>query len=1596
MKQIESSDFSRENFNNVIESDIGYNRFSESYKDELAPLNDHFEVAEIPSEHIAKELIVRLQNVMQISKSSVGLLFASVQIFNDWQKLHGFGSHLGDWSIHLSQVIQNLKQDSDFETDRLQAKTIKNPVLKLLLLAPSPEYNLTQRDWILAIRGLVFIQAIVVNKKPSIQLIAGLTKLFAKNPAYENIADLNLTAIKEYTSNSNQQDHEVFLSTLQKLVTKPWLDLKSILSPRSSHLIQTSVSSSDVKPEEQKTLAVQINNKKGDEQEYKTDLINYIKRIQQFLGEKQNVGIIERFEYTQQFEIEIIIPDIVEDLNDISVSKLALATLLTFFLHCRPERFRLIAIHSSPDATAWLDINEGTFCWSLSALIESSNKAPEDKTSVCIPLPDEILHHLRRLYLQNGEASNNLGELFNCDTKALDKECKRYLQGKGLTSHRPTLSRLETSYSRYVLSHTDDEVIAAAIGLDFCIGTTSNFNYCVIRGNKLTQVLENVYKNLGFSAQISVMPNDVGSKVGLICDKVWELAESLSKRAYDIISTLPKNLTFQSILENHNNLSLTVGSLLVIFTGHRAAEAYTFSSHTIDLERKLCLICDKRVTDYQQVRLVPIPTLICQWLELYFRWLESLKYRLSSINKQLAFQVEAAINSTTAQRHPLFFTILNNKIEPLSSSDFSKITKKFNLPTNCGRHFLDYLFREQGLDSAHIMAIAGHANLGQEAFGTISLMNLMQVADKTRAAIDESVAFRNLAAPPKFNPRQYDCSDLRFPRTQFKNLLADEYLIKDPRSAQCPFNEETLESLNALTKHTEQWRITNGGITLDDLMYALTLIDGIASEDELLAVLSQIIEGEIYVLDERFFIDTVSKKLGVRRIWISFTTLLIAAAIVEAGEANALRLNLNKISAKAFHQSLIQSVAAHYSVYAPGMLAAWVRGEVCSRTARYETVARHYYNSQEKSDFGFVESKRREVLLDDYLIRKAINRSCDTNQNLGTNETRLKHLSDEINELLDFQVEEMSVLVLAKFTQYLIGLQVAVSTISRYYSAVRRFLDYFLDEVYEFSQLAQINWGEIVKNWQQSERLDTDSGPEKAAVNHFLAFVESDVKIKGALNDLNSPVMEYADLPSQNEICKAFESIQINPELDDATRLKAKVMIGLLAQYALRPSEVRNIRVCDVYIGDPAHFVITSEAIGKVKTRNANRVLLLKDDQFSTTEKLLQLCEFKTGFPKEAFLFGDNVDGSTLDGSQIIFNIVRNALSEVAGNAASIMSFRHFNVTRDVAAAIDHAGMDALHDRKALSLIAARSGHGHARTTLQNYCCELDRQRHKFWRQHLAHVKLNSPISELKKRMGLGFKGNLPDNKPSFLLLMQLLSNQYPKTHARIKNCHDFIVKEGLISALSVEPRHKHLAASYTYCFYTLAGADPETTVFLSNILQREKRVIDEGYSYLKDAFNKEWSNSTIGRFKSIIQSPEFIKLVFKIGVMSIDDRDAIQFALAINDLNGKWDIKNLKLLDLLERNLPIFLAANIRVEINVNRNLPVNDRKSLRQKSFVQLSEKPLARDVFCQVSFWSSDMKRSMYAKHHQEIMIQLNLIFLTKAFKVLGELHGLQIDQ
>ena len=74
-----------------------------------------------------------------------------------------------------------------------------------------------------------------------------------------------------------------------------------------------------------------------------------------------------------------------------------------------------------------------------------------------------------------------------------------------------------------------------------------------------------------------------------------------------------------------------------------------------------------------------------------------------------------------------------------------------------------------------------------------------------------------------------------------------------------------------------------------------------------------------------------------------------------------------------------------------------------------------------------------------------------------------------------------------------------------------------------------------------------------------IIFNKVGIKIKGDFYNINSAVMEYADFPYLDEISKTFNHIENNLGLDEATKLKEKVIIGLLSQYALRPSELDPI-----------------------------------------------------------------------------------------------------------------------------------------------------------------------------------------------------------------------------------------------------------------------------------------------------------------------------------------------------------------------------------------------------------------------------------------------------
>ena len=1403
-------------------------------------------------------------------------------------------------------------------------------------------------------------------------LIANLTNLINGKSDYQCLFGKSLTELRGLEVKCSN-DIELFFNTLKKYSSTDGLSLTESLSKSGPTQQPTYATSEETNESQNKDdeNAKDLKQEKecGNEIKRPNDHIGYLKYIQQFNGQRENSGIIERFEYLMPYELEIIVQSIIGDLNNENLRIQAVACLLTLLLRCRPSRFHMIGLQRSEKISAWLDLERSIFCWDLNTLTEIKRENLSVNSVIQLPLPSEIVEILqeKRSVVQQ---ATTIAQLFNISPDALDSLCKKYIKTKSLTSHRPTLTRMEETYGKYVSAIEQDEVYGAVIGLDFSLGVTSNFNYTVVNGEKLRKILKNVYLKLGFNQFELPELQDVTAPNAIDTKNVSGLINKLSSNIGAAFSRIARNISYERLCEIHNEISKNTLCLTTILTGHRTAEEYGFFAYTLDTDRKICLISDKRVSDYQWGRFGPVATLVANNLELYLQWLESLKNRLSKIDKKLSLEVNAIINATPKQPSPLFFSITGKTITSSGTKAIQSFFDEFNLPANCGRDFLDFILKKNNADSTTVMMIEGHASIGQEQISISSLIQLSNVLNLSQKIIDKEISEACHLKPPKFNPRVNQFNDKNLPKKINKTILSAKYIIKNSLAPQCPFNEMSIINLNKIKEHIHKWQSLEQDICIQDLNNSLCLIDGVASIIELDSIVNVLLNGTIHLIDGNFFVDTTTPELGYRRVWLSYLTVLIAANLKEENRTNEENEN-TKI--------LIEAIQAQYIMQAPASLGLWANGKFSTRSKRPETLSREHFDQPEIPIYTD-KSIKKKFYFDDKAIQIAINRANESDEYSGENEIRLKQLAVEIDEILLGEIDEISVLVLAKYTKYLTAKKLATSTILRYYSSTKAFVDIFSCEIDHISQLATVDWSIVIEEWMQVEKINTEENPpEIAAVNHFLDWVETITKISRSSRKLSCPVLIPIDCPSINEIRKCYKHISDDNSNSEAVRLEALVLLSLIAQHALRPVEISALRLIDIYIGESMHIVITSEALGRVKTINANRVLPIKDDEFNTKALLKKLHEIKSKNNRpESFLFAD-VDGSNLTSTHELFKIIRDILIKVTGHPTTIMSFRQFNATREISLAIKNAGNNPLHDRTSLQRISAQCGHGHALTTFENYGCDFDLHRKEFWENHKRNIKLQVPIVNIKARLGLSFSGNLATNKPTFEMLLELISLN-SEFRNRIKNCREYVHPVSHIVKEEVT-NQTNLAAVCKYVYELSIGTSIEDAVVVSRVQSNQKKSVDDGVNFISSSFFKLFKASKNRNFRDKLLGDEFQKEVNILQSLPIYQSQAIMLAQIIpQNIGSVINITHESQLDFFTHQNELFKLAGVEIYLCANKNIPIERRKFIRRMPFKTLPEQSFPKYIHCQLSFWLEDLPFSQRARNLSLVMQEINLILLT----------------
>lgn len=1584
--------------------------------------------------------------------SAIGVISSMDEIANDLRIAGQHGIQIGGWGEALHKLMAECMTIAgrNVAIDRHLAVSLPDQTMKFFLAVPDEKLMIAEKSMLRTVRAIVILNSMAVGRPPGSELRKTVIGLFRghRRPQLDFLQEL----VIDEAVLRNLRERLTLNSELEKLIT---LILNTISAsvpevPRlSKHAVNGTVQviyrepcPADFDAQEspiENGNAIGINTGKAtmDGQDKPGNHLDYLLSRMGKEGPRSFSGIADPQNHLQSFEIEVLIPMIGQHLDGPDRIPAALA-LLTFFLRCRPRRLNKIPIGFVSSSPVWVDLEFGMTCWILEFLTQNLRGQDDydaaTRTVVRVPLPAELVTLLRELAAQHPSAKT-IGELFGPDLEVQDQATKKFVKSISLTSHRPRLTRLEDSYGRYVLHLCRDEAYAAAISLDFDLGTTSNFNYIVLRGDRLKKILIAVYSRLGLTCRAELNLGDVGASMGMRHQDILDCIRSALTEVKESVERMPRRMAYPRLVEAHNLIARKVLLAAAILTGHRPAAEYGFAMHLLDMNLRVALLCDKRVSEYLWARLVPIPSILQAWLQFYICWLESLRYRLSSIDLNLANAIDSVIRGESGRASaPMFFLLGSTGMTAMGTDDIADLFAHDGLATNCGRHLIDYMLRDRETDSASIAAWEGHASIGQESFGRRSALVPMEVLSHIRNVMDEAMDKAGIPEPPAIRGRDIKFRVRDTGQPYPPGLIARDY-ARSLESEPCPYDEFTLVRLRQACAAIRQWLEAPVHEDVADLALSMIFLSGVTHRDELVEAVRQLLTGKVYKVGEKYFVDAKCRSLGIRRVWINPVTLRLASQMsgkADIPRGDHLTLQIEKTLVARFAnipglesmEILLACMRAVLTILMPGMVRAWSFGELPARTSRPVTVARHHYNIIERPSFntGNITINRLKVSGDEF-IRQEISHAADDTQYLGENDTRLRRLKNNIGDFLDGEPVPFHVEVLGQFVVHLCEHVGAPSTVLRYYGTVSQLLALIPEDVDNFELLAECDWKLLTARWLENEQKE-DGAPEVTALNHFLDFIGVDLNT-WMRRDHTRPSHRYCDYPADKEIARAIAQANDLSVLPDPRREQPGVALGILGQHAIRPGEIRKLRLADVCVDvQVPHIVVTDEATGSSKTINAPRALPL-DLRIPSLDVLVRTRAGQLNNNPTAFILGDVESGRSNEDFNEVLYVAGKCLRLVTGsNVISIRNLRQYNVARQFREILhpDRASKDALYYRQAIELVSAQSGHGNTVTSSEHYWAGADELRRDWMPQILDSLRLRPSARFLgsithvteecyrqRKCRGKVFSFgdalegfNLPDFthlatrvvdlKDSLVQGVGVLNSDFPPTME-----NQAMTSAKYVAALLLY-QSKHVRSSGEGPL--LREASPEYH-HVEKVAAYEAQIgctthdrIDIGLKLAGKLLNKKWH--TVSKFdkREIIHSGHFELLATILGGLSLD----IERALALGGMiqarvESSWALANHDQISFLQEIRVICSAHAISMQIAVRSDANLQCRRAVRHSGIpmLDLSDRTFPAGKSILVSFVPQGTTPESRPLELPRMMFQISCVALSLCAAYFGENHG-----
>jgi hypothetical protein len=593
--------------------------------------------------------------------------------------------------------------------------------------------------------------------------------------------------------------------------------------------------------------------------------------------------------------------------------------------------------------------------------------------------------------------------------------------------------------------------------------------------------------------------------------------------------------------------------------------------------------------------------------------------------------------------------------------------RAYGIKNNGGRHFLDWLFREAGLDSAGVMAWMGRGYPGQETFGSWSAAVPQETLQTCADVIEKWLCTFPLSPAPNLSPRP-----LPFVACKRKLAAYIPHLLQCPpdwpddhparRAEPCPFEDGTITFASNHENLFRYWRRQGPPPGWLGVALSLVIEDGVIHRDELDGILLELQTGTLYRHGRENFIDCVPAPLGIRRTWLSGTTIRLVHNIPEPSQfpvtVASLEKALDKFLARGIPDAtgrgfsfVLSCASACYAIRMPGVLYGWVRGFRFTRTTRPETVARHMTGCIEHPKFDTRRRQHRRPGRTPEKTKQALKKTARMAKGHKSHIDQIGWLRRYLQAILP-EFEQSSDGYLK--THYLLHLcegQKNVFTIIRYETGARQFLEKAANALTDLGS-SQVDWKSLATSCLEKDDGSANDSPDRTAINHALAWLGIDLRTYRRQGPPPAS-LQYAELPScrEGEIAIGLLKAQQN-DIGDDWHL-ATVALRLLFLDPHRWDGVANLRLCDLKVdGTHPHLVITYEAGANLKSGNAPRVLELFDRELVAELKLISE-QRAARFPNDELvrIFGDHDDPRTTLTAGRIHVLIGEALARATGSA---------------------------------------------------------------------------------------------------------------------------------------------------------------------------------------------------------------------------------------------------------------------------------------------------------------------------------------------------------